>query len=227
MVAIVIPTYSETRPTPSMLAAVSGSTGARSLWRTIGDDLSSMKAIEASVDEPGVMLLSPHQVERLAREIGRPDKVWTWIESQATHTNQPIAAIVQHGEATSGTLAVVGPRPWSPEQLTEWIAAHINAVEELVGPTDLGELSVTKTSRLYPASETTAGVRPRDIASVDRELDRVRDRLTSQLRARRPDLFDGSGRPRKGAFEQAVREHTGKKKLTRGDILELLRKKSS
>jgi len=66
-----------------------------------------------------------------------------------------------------------------------------------------------------------------DQLDVDRDLDEVAKRLSSELQARRPDLFDASGRPRKGALEQAVQEHTGKKRLSRADILELLRKKPS
>lgn len=65
------------------------------------------------------------------------------------------------------------------------------------------------------------------LADVDGELDDVQSRLSSALRAARPDLFTASGQPRKGALAEAVQGRTGKKKLSRADIQGLLRKKSS
>jgi hypothetical protein len=65
------------------------------------------------------------------------------------------------------------------------------------------------------------------LLDVDRELDEITDRLSSELRARRPDLFDALGRPKIGALAKAVQKRTGKKKLSQADIRALLRKKSS
>ena len=67
---------------------------------------------------------------------------------------------------------------------------------------------------------------PDDALAVDRELDDVRTRLSAELRQLRPDLFDDSGRPKKGALEKLINDRTGKKYLTKADILRITRTKS-
>jgi hypothetical protein len=126
------------------------------------------------------------------------------------------------------------------EALTREMEEH-HTVSRFMDPNDLSTLLVADLGRaVLPRQENGAvsrlhGLTHRfdpsssesDPVDVERELDDVTARLTSELRAKRPDLFNASGRPKKGALEKAVQEHTGKKKLNRADILELLRKKSS
>jgi hypothetical protein len=81
--------------------------------------------------------------------------------------------------------------------------------------------------RTVYSTPTDRDDRPPSLADVERELDEVQSRLSSELRAEQPDLFDVSGRPRKGALGRTVQQRTGKTKLSRADILDLLRKRSS
>ena len=100
-------------------------------------------------------------------------------------------------------------------------------MEETTSQTTVRSMSGARELRSRRVQRTDEEDSRSTVSNVERELDQVRSRLTSELRTRRPDLFDASGSPREGALEQTVQEQTGKKKLSRVDILNLLRQKSS
>jgi len=138
------------------------------------------------------------------------------FDEPADQGERPLAALMHEmeGHATISTFS-------DPDDLAALVVADLGRIA-LSSP-EKSKNHVRTEYRHRPVSEEA----PNRLIDVEHELDAVTTRLSSELRAKRPDLFDGSGRPKKGALEKAVQDHTGKKKLTRADILALLRKKSS
>lgn len=191
----------------------------RPAWQVLSDNMPPSEEIDTLIGHPGVILLSPAQLARLADDLGGVDVVWDWLELRASRADRPVAAIVEGRESAGHTLTVVGPGQWSPQRLSTLVAVLLG---EIGLPADV--MNVEADAAPVDASDDAPGV---SLAQTDHELDEVRRRLSVELQAQRPELFDGSGRPRNSALEKAVQEHTGKKRLSRADMLDLLRKKSS
>jgi hypothetical protein len=213
------------------LAALRGSglPARRTSWLMVADDESPTAAIATAASRPGLVLVTFRVLRELAGEIGGFDEAWEWVAALASRVDQPIAVMARWRGLTGDVVTFVKPGEWTPDQLSVWVASHFDDLEETFGPPHGQQWSWSSSNDASVASAPTVdGTESMlGLADVERELDDVRMRLTSELRAKRPDLFDPSGRPKKGALEKAVQEHVGKKKLSRADILELLRKKSS
>jgi hypothetical protein len=205
----------------------SGLPARRAAWLMLDDDLSSLDAIAAALENQALVMITSRMLGRVADELDGIDSAMEWIRDQADRVNKPVAVMVPRADLTGGRIAFLSPAAWSHDRLRGWVAGHNEELEELFGRTSVRAMSTATEIRPRRVRRVKQDEPSPSLADAERELDQVRARLTSELRTRRPDLFDGSGRPKRGALEQAVQEHTGKKKLSRADILELLRKKSS
>jgi hypothetical protein len=193
----------------------------RSTLMMLGPDIPVSEFIRAVAEALPFFVIRGKGAFNLIAELGGPQEALEWLVALANDLDRPVGINLPTEEGT--TTGVIAPSTWSQERLQGWTAGYKDELEGFFGEIRRIEAPARDTMGSSTESQPSAApTRKTAVAAAERELDDVMSRLASELRRRRPELFDAEGRLRPHQYSRAaLRVTRGKRMLTRDEILRL------